>query len=161
MKGKKGLFLFFALLMPVFVFLFLKIFGKNEFAVKPLYQQIAPEVYADCPVEVPLPYHIPDSVLHQINFNSDSLVVIWFAEMKNEPKRIYDKVEETYPLKQILLKPAAQKTKRWQRCVFFLNHNYDMILLDKHGFIRGQYASNNREEIDRLFIELDIILKRY
>ena len=137
-------------------------FGRNEFAVKPLYQDTIPEIPANCSLQVSLPYHIPDSVMRQFNFGNDSLMVIWFSGVNKETKRLSDKVASKFKtLNQLMLTPLTLKTLQWRNCVFFLKNSYDLILLDKNGVIRGQYASVDREEIDRLFIELDIILKKY
>jgi len=43
-------------------------------------------------------------------------------------------------------------------CVFLLNDPYDMVLVDKFGIIRGQYYSGARDELDRLIMEVAIIL---
>ncbi|HEY8934649.1 MAG TPA: hypothetical protein VIM65_05490 [Cyclobacteriaceae bacterium] len=160
MKGKKGLFLFLALLLPICVFLFLKIFGKNEFAVKSLYQVKAPDAISDCVIPA-IPYHIPDSVISQLNFASDSLLLIWYATNESDITKPKAKVTEKYNmLNQHVLSPTG-KFKTWKDCVFFMQSPYDIVLLNKKGLIRGEYKSYDRDEMDRLFIELDIILKRY
>ena len=46
-----------------------------------------------------------------------------------------------------------------KECVFLLNESYDMVLVDKYGFIRGQYLSSDRDELDRLIMEVAIILE--
>lgn len=160
MKGKKALFLFLALLLPICVFLFLKIFGKNEFAVKSLYQLKAPDAISNCIIPA-IPYHIPDSVTNQLNFASDSLLLIWYAANEADISKPKGKVTEKYrALNQLVLSPTG-KSKAWKECVFFMSSPYDIVLLNKKGFIRGEYKSYDRDEMDRLFVELDIILKRY
>lgn len=162
MKGKKGLLLFLALLLPIFVFLFLKMFGNNEFAVKPLYQHELPVIPNDCSVSISVPYQVPDSVVKQINFANDSLVLLWFTETTKDTKRISEKILKKYEtLNQVMLAPSNQKNKHWMKCIFFLKGTYNIILMNNKGTIRGQYAATDREEIDRLFIELDIIFKKY
>jgi len=49
----------------------------------------------------------------------------------------------------------------WKTCIFLLKKPYDVVLIDRKGLIRGQFVSDNREEIDRLITEVDIILKKY
>ncbi len=160
MKGKKALFLFLALLLPIFVFLFLKMFGRNEFAVQSLYQVKAPAPVAGC-ASPTIPYHVSDSVMQQLNFANDSLLLVWYAVAESDIAKPKEKVTEKYQsLKQLTLAPS-NKYKAWKDCVFFMTDQYDMVLLNSKGLIRGQYKSYDREEIDRLFIELDIILKRY
>jgi hypothetical protein len=50
--------------------------------------------------------------------------------------------------------------KSLKDCVFLLHDPYDIVLFDKQGFIRGQYYSGDRDEIDRLILELSIILNK-
>lgn len=160
---KKVLYLFLALLLPVFVFLFLKFFGKNEFAVRPLFQDATPEVQAGChPIKIP--YHISDSVLNRLHFDNDSLVLIWFGKLGQEEeiqvRRIYSEFKDD-PVKQVFMTADDSNTDNVRTCVFLLKNPYDVVLIDRKGLIRGQFVSDNREEIDRLMTEMDIILKKY
>lgn len=161
MKVKKTLFLLLALLLPIAVFLFLKIFGKNEFAVPPLYSNAMPDVPKGCS-SVIIPYHIPDSVLQSLAISQDSLGLIWFGSLADERLKQYKKITEAYnddPIVNINL--DSEPAQRLAKCVFFLKSPHDMVLVDKRGLIRGQYVSSDRDEIDRLKIEIDIILKKY
>lgn len=161
MKVKKTLFLLLALLLPIVVFLFLKIFGKNEFAVPPLYSNAMPDVPKGCS-SVVIPYHIPDSVLQSLVLSNDSLGLIWFGKLADERSKHYKKITEAYnedPIVNINL--DNEQAQALAKCVFFLKSPYDMVLVDRKGMIRGQYVSDDREEIDRLKIEIDIILKKY
>ena len=54
----------------------------------------------------------------------------------------------------------SKKSKSLE-CTLLLNPTLDLVLLDGKKRIRGQYNSNERDEVDRLMTELDIILKRY
>ena len=42
-----------------------------------------------------------------------------------------------------------------------MREQFDLVLLDNEGTIRGQYVSDDREEMDRLITELSILLKKY
>jgi hypothetical protein len=164
MHGKKILFLFLALLLPICVFLFLKFFGKNEFAVQPLFQDSLPENYAGCP-PVKLPYKVESETLLKIIDNKDSLGLIYFK--KNNPLRESDnqlaRVENEFKTDKIRFTTATPGSGIDQsgKCVFLLKEPYDLVLVDRRGVIRGQYVSHNRDEIDRLITEVDIILKKY
>jgi hypothetical protein len=46
------------------------------------------------------------------------------------------------------------------KCDLLIGPGIDIVLLDKEN-IRGQYSSADRDEVDRLSTELDIILKKY
>ena len=160
---KKIIYLFLALLLPVFVFLFLKFFGKNEFAVQPLFQDAAPDPQAGC-APIKSPYHIPDSVVQKLNFGSDSLILIWFGERDWEVVKQSYRVSEQFkhdPVRQIFASLKYQKNQESRKCIYLLRKPYDVVLVDSKGLIRGQFVSDNREEIDRLMTELDIILKKY
>jgi len=161
MKIKKAIFLFLALLLPVFVFLFLKMFGRNEFAVAPLYTTVSPDVPAGC-APVSIPYHLPDSIQSSLIKASDSLVIVWFGILSSEGEKQHRRINEAYQndaIASISIDDARQPY--WRKCLFFLKPPYDVALVDSRGLIRGQYVSHDREEIDRLKIEIDIILKKY
>jgi len=161
--NKKPVFLFLALLLPILVFLFLKFFGKNEFAVRPLFQDAAPEPQPGCQ-HVKVPYHIPDSVLRSLTFEQDSLLVLWFAEQMEYDNKQLRRVSNELRNDRIRNEVVAsndQKMQAWKACIFLLKKPYDVVLIDRKGRIRGQFVSDNREEIDRLITEVDIILKKY
>lgn len=163
MKGKQVLYLFVALLLPTGIFLFLKIFGKNEFEVKPLYQDAAGPVQAGCyPVQVP--YHLPDSIFSQVWNAKDSLVLVTFSELKGESLTQLERVRKDFQQDALAELPASRIGKDLgflKKCIFLTPEPFDLVLVDKHGRLRGQYLSSDREEVDRLITEIAIILKKY
>jgi hypothetical protein len=163
MKGKQVLYLFLALLLPGCVFIFLKIFGENEFNVPPLYHEVPPVSVRGCE-PVTAPYHLPDTIMGKLGFKDDSLVVAAFTapgEKEEDPlTRIItnfagDPVHITY----FNTGTSADSTIR--SCIFFLNEPFDVVLVDREGQIRGEYDADDRDEIDRLITEITIILKKY
>lgn len=163
MKGKQLTYLAIALLLPGSIFVFLKIFGENEFAVEPLYTTVAPEVPAGC-YAVKAPYHLPDSVLQQLNFQEDTLVLVVMGNLSADGAIQLHRVEEqtkTDPLHMILVGNNVRRLRLWKKCIFFLKEPFDLVLVDKKGALRGQYNSNDREDVDRLLTEITIILKKY
>jgi hypothetical protein len=162
--GKKIVFLFLALLLPVCIFLFLKIFGKNEFDVAPLYEAGVPDAPASCNLSYASPYLLSDSAMRSIREGSKApLVIVNFSGSGSVLQRVYEEVNETevrvvQPADLALNEPALRLFKS---CVLLLKDPYDIVLIDDQKRIRGYYAGNNREEIDRLLIELSIILKKY
>lgn len=160
---KKGIFLFLALLLPIFIFLFLKFFGKNEFAVRPLFQDAAPEPQTGCG-QVKIPYHVPDSVFSTLTFERDTLLLLWFDDLTDNGitqfRRVSKELEKD-PVKNQIVALNDQKMQLRRTCIFLLKKPYDVVLIDRKGLIRGQFVSDNREEIDRLITEVDIILKKY
>jgi len=163
MKQQKAVFLFLALILPVCIFLFLKFFGKNEFAVTPLYVDVPPASREGCQPIRAIPYHIPDSIKVQLPFDNDSLVVVYVGELTNESSNQLNRIDtefKQFPV-GVLQLPDDDKARYWKNCIFFLYNPFDLVLLDSKGMIRGQYESASREEMDRLLTELSIILKQY
>jgi hypothetical protein len=155
MKAKQGILLFLALLLPICVFIFLKIFGKNEFEVPPMFANGLPSATAGCPDQPSLPYRIPNNISERLELNKDSLACIYFSQAKN-----LDRVKDEYmnfPLQII----SGDNFLAERKCIFLLVEPFDIVLVDKKGRIRGQYDSSDRDEIDRLITELAIIFKKY
>lgn len=160
MKGRKNLYLFIALLLPGCVFVFLKIFGKNEFAVPSLYVNEMPEIPSGCQ-QVSIPYHTPDSILTQLDFRTDSLILMSFGEPTKEGTNQLNRVAERYPDLVQRSIPSDDKDFGWRNCIFFLKEPFDLILVDRKGTIRGHYDSDDLDDMDRLITEITIILKKY
>jgi hypothetical protein len=164
MQGKKAIFLFLALLLPICVFLFLKFFGRNEFAVQPLFQDALPENIADCQ-NVHLPYKVDKQVLNSVISKGDSLGIVYFKkdnptkESDNELARI-EKAFKKDRIKFTIITPASLLAQSKQ-CIFLVRDPYDLVMVDNSGVIRGQYVSDDLDEMDRLITEVDIILKKY
>ena len=163
MQGRKNLYLFIALLLPRCVFIFLKLFGKNEFAVAPLFVDVMPEVQPGC-AAVSIPYHTPDSIVQKLDFKNDSLVLISFGEPNqegiNQLKRV-DEQHQSDPIHQVHIPSSDYRYTTWNNCIFFLKEPFDLVLVDRKGVIRGQYTSNDLDEMDRLITEITIILRKY
>jgi hypothetical protein len=162
MKVKKTILLFLALLFPACIFLFLKQFGKNEFAVPPLFEAEYPERVGECGITITLPYRIADSVKSSLALPADKLTVVHFGETNTESETQLKRVMNEYG-QDVKMQRLAETAENAQlkRCVFFLNDRDNLVLVDGTGLIRGHYVSADREEIDRLLTEIAIILKRY
>lgn len=184
---KKLLVLFFALLLPIIIFIFLKSFGRNEFEVPVLFKDSV-RAPAACSMNVyPIPYWIADSVLTQIDWNKgDTLTILVFeddiaknkherdihigrifTEFKDEPLhlvRIFK--EQTIPdLKQNRLTEVSlsgNDFKTFRDCIFLLEAYQDAVIIDSRKRIRGQYNLVKREDADRMIMqEMNILFKRY
>jgi hypothetical protein len=161
MRQQKAIFLFLALVLPICIFLFLKFFGKNEFAVEPLYTDTYPDIPDGCK-EVRIPYTIDDSVKSLLPLDDGLVIVIFEKESSmqtNQVKRLHDEIA-SLPVRFLTL-PPAERNLFWKKCVFFLKESADIVMVDSGGAIRGQYSSGDREDIDRLLTEISIILKKY
>lgn len=159
-KGKKLILLFLALLLPVCIFLFLKIFGKNQFSVAPLFTDVLPENTSECGVAIALPYQIPKVVQDSLLLSKTRLTLIHFGILESQEHNSFKRIKDEYPDRVgfIMLPDAAIDLRR---CVFFLTGKKDLVLVDNEGVIRGQYESTDRDEIDRLRMELTILFNEY
>jgi hypothetical protein len=159
-KSKKLILLFLALLLPVCIFLFLKIFGRNEFSVQPLYTDVLPENASECGVTIALPYRIPEVVQDSLLLSKTELTLIHFGILESQKHNSFKRIKDEYPDKVgfIMLPDAAVDLRQ---CVFFLTGEKDLVLVDNEGMLRGQYQSADRDEIDRLRMELTILFNEY
>ena len=162
--AKKIIFLFLALLFPVAIFIFLKLFGQNEFQVPVLHEQGTISSPADCPFEYTTPYRVADTVLASLNLNTnDSLFVFCFDPALNT---VMDRVSEKFGAAPVRLiapsgLPDDTDLQRLRKCILLMEPGSSIALLDHRRRIRGYYDGSDRDETDRLMVEIQIILKQY
>ena len=159
-KYKKVILLLVALLLPVCIFLFLKIFGKNQFSVPPLFTDVLPENADECAVAIALPYRVPQGVRDSLSLLKNKMTLIHFGTLEPNEHNNLNRVRDEHAQRVgfIMLSDAVAELKR---CVFFLANDNDLVLVDSEGTIRGQYVSSDREDIDRLQMELSILFNEY
>ncbi|MFM9841104.1 MAG: hypothetical protein ACKVOQ_22755 [Cyclobacteriaceae bacterium] len=154
---RKTIFLSLALILPVMVFVFLKIFGKNKFEI-PVFHDKKVELVAGCDYKYTAPYLLPDSALGAIGWKGNEATLIMFSKMEGEGKmRLTEKFEPTRLQIVTLVKEDGKKLK----CAFLLSDKFNAVLVDQKKRIRGYYQLSNREETDRLMVELSILLNDY
>lgn len=158
MNIKKIIILFVGFVLPIGIFLFLKIFGENKFEVAPLFQSELPVINTDCP-SIKAPYKVPDEITGIFVSQGNELGLVAVVDSKGElPTRLM----EEFANDPIVINEIENSTSMFglklSECVFLLNDSYDMVLVDKFGIIRGQYDSGDRDELDRLIMEVAIIL---
>ena len=162
---KKFGFLSLALILPLLVFIFLKFFGKNEFVVEPLFQIKAAKLLPDCP-DINYPYFINDSSYQFIKqeHGQDSLLIILYESKSKDldaSEMQLTRLQESIKLGNGLGLKKISNSNKTIECSLLLASPLDLVLVDGKKRIRGQYNSNNRDDVDRLMTELDIILKKY
>lgn len=154
--------------------------GKNEFAVDPLHQTGVMQVSTECGVTYQTPYVVPQHVLADLRWsNLDSLTLYVFDNRDFDEKAVTIKLKEanTHPELQLhkvlsdsLLTADGDKDpiirdavsiEQLQECFFILEKDKNAVLVDKRQRIRGYYDLSSREELDRLALEIKIILKKY
>ena len=161
MRVRKFAYLFLALLVPGLIFVFLKFAGTNRFDV-PVYPVDGNPLHSDCVGDVAGPYFIPDSLWRRVP-NKTSLVVVMFSSGDfDEESLSRSVVGEVGPRVTFIngdrLSPDPA---RWRGCVFLLQAPRQSTLIDSLGQIRGQYDLRNLDEIDRLRVEVKILLGSY
>lgn len=181
MKIKQTVILVVAFVMPIGIFIFLKTMGKNEFEVQPLHQQGVMNVSTECGVAYTTPYRVPMNVLTDVRWSDqDSLTLYIFEGLSFDERAVTEKLakantrSELHLLKiasdslqtmtsqglEILSKDAVS-IEQWRDCFFVLEKGKNAVLVDKKQRIRGYYDVSSREEMDRLAVEVKIILKKY
>lgn len=176
-RTMKGILLLTVFVFPISIFVFLKIFGRNEFDVPVLYSSEAPPYMEGCPAVAAFPYVLPDSIRRHYGTDTDSLTVIFFGPLVGEEANQYDRLlEQTATERVRVIGSATSDPSRIvtedvlnagrdadaiRRCVFFLDGDTNVAMVDGQGAIRGQYKAKDREDMDRLLTEITIILKKY
>ena len=164
MTLRKIIFLFLALLLPVAVFVFLKTFGRNEFQVPVRHAEGTIEVPVNCQFQYATPYRIADSIMTVLHLNrNDSLFVFYFDASLNTAM---DRVAVQFQDAPITILSSGQVAGRTdarlvEECVLLMPADSSVALVDHQRRIRGYYDGRDRDEIDRLIVEIKIILKQY
>jgi hypothetical protein len=179
---KKAIILFAAMLLPVCIFMFLKFFGKNEFAVEPLFQQSDSTSVIKCDKQLVYPYTIntekidtltqsSQALLHAFAFNLQLEIAEDFADRLRSKfssnELSFQVFTQADTLTQKALKNFTLRTlpvtevEQTRDCVFLLSNKNNVVLVDNKGNIRGQYQLGNLDEEDRFLVEATIILKKF
>lgn len=164
MKGTKLLFLTLALVLPVAVFVFLKLFGKNEFDVPAMHQEGKIDAPANCDFMYATPYQVPDSVIRNLHLKkTDSLYVLYFDPSLNTPMNRIAVEFKWSPVTVVAPSSFAGglDIEKLKECVLLMQPPASVTLLDHKNRIRGYYDGSDRDEVDRMIVEMKIILKQY
>ena len=164
MKAKKLIFLTLALLLPVAIFIFLKIFGENEFNVPLLHQDGSVATPGNCDFRYATPYAVPDSLIDNLDFNTrDSLYVFYFdASLHTALRRIATETRwQSVQIVDPASFPPGTDERIVRECILLMKPPASVALVDHNRRIRGYYDGSDRDEIDRLLVEIKIILKQY
>ena len=158
---KKGFILLFSLLFPIIVFLFLKFYGQNEYELS---------VYNSSCSEIIDEYIIKD-------FNRKNNIRIVDVRMTDNDivvDNYINKLEINDEIEVITLSNKL-RTLNWLNIVVerglierlsgcieneYLDKSF-VLLLDKQNRVRGHFYSADRKDIERLDVEIDILLLQY
>lgn len=161
-KLKKALLLSLALLLPLLIFGFLKFFGKNEFSVEALYQEGSLNPPSGCAAAYSIPYAIPDSVMELFRDTEKTVLYVVGFNGESAGLRRVERLFSDDPVKTVVassLNLPREQLPFVRDCIVLLPPVDGIALIDDNGRIRGYYRET-REEIDRLIVEISIILKK-
>lgn len=169
-KTVKVIFLVLILAIPAWIFTFLKFFGDNKFDVEVFYSEGINTPIGECD-QVNGQFFVPDNLLPSIGKNS--VVVFDQGDLKsvaNISARLKDTFIDDYQVivySQDSLKNESSELFQVRivndltitmKCGFINKDPNALILVDKNNRIRGYY-SRDLDEIDRLIVELKIIIE--
>ncbi len=166
-KALKGVILVSILLIPIFIFLFLKFFGQNKFDIPVYYSEGVTSPFPFCEnysgqysVEGLAKENLPGVFM----FFEESEEFI-FPQLNNIQNRLTESVGEVgytiYVRDTSLSEVHALDSAIFNQkihCQFISDTLNQYILVDSKSRIRGYY-NPEREEIDRLIVELKILLE--
>ncbi|MBT1705243.1 hypothetical protein [Chryseosolibacter indicus] len=162
MRSKKLIFLFVALLLPVLIFVFLRIFGKNQFEVPLIFEEGVTDVPSECNFEYTSPYVLPDSLVNKLSIAENKLTILTFARETQALRRVVEGLNDDGRITMLNGNALGFKNENLvKNCVLLLKSPNDVVLFDGQKQIRGYYDSRDRDELDRLEAELKILLEKY
>ena len=177
--------LFVALLLPVVIFLFLKLFGENKFDI-PVYYQNQEEIVSDIScvnANIKAPYIVDlfnadlfkGPMLNQIK--DDQIILLAYFDSKDNSdlsykiKRLQERLGEDYQMilfvdslvdedfsSQLLINTEVEYVASFWKCALLNDDYHQWVLLDTQKRIRGYYDSSEKE-MDRLIVEMAILIK--
>tara|TARA_Y100001933_G_C18919797_1_gene530511 strand:- start:337 stop:831 length:495 start_codon:yes stop_codon:yes gene_type:complete len=158
---KKGFILLFSLLFPIIVFLFLKFYGQNEYELS-VYNSSCSEI-------------IDEYIINDFNRkNNIRIVDIRMTDNDILVDNYINKLEINDQIEVITLSNKLRNLnwlnlvvdevliERLSGCIQneYLEKSF-ILLLDKQNSVRGHFYSADRKEIERLDVEIDILLLEY
>ena len=165
MTLKKPVYLLLALLLPGLIFVFLKYQGHNRFDI-PVYHQEIVEAPDGCDSHYEAPYKVDLAELDR-SWKPATATVIYFPREGTDVQRIFRALTEEFENEDFFLIDACNIVSdttacaQWKKCFFLVKEPWHVVLVDKSGAIRGYYDLVLREEMDRLRVELKILLEKY
>lgn len=171
---KKLSYLFLALLVPSLIFIFLKFAGKNKFDVPVYFEQGVAEVAEHCvrPSGTPRSqetgaYHLPDSLWLDNGLIRKEANVFIFPARGIDTRVVQAALDDELGNGSVLVVDAnsivadSLELNNCRRCVFMVKEPTQAVLADGAGRIRGYYDLHARDEMDRMRVEIKIVLQRY
>lgn len=148
-----------ALLLPGLIYVFLKVFGRNQFEVPVLHAEsiIVP---AECETSrYSVPYVVADSMLVAAGWKPVAVNILIADDTSagGSIARIRDEFD-SLEFNLAMLQSGRQDIAT---CGLLLQKPQNAVMVDDRGRIRGYYDLSDREDTDRLIMEMKIMLKAY
>lgn len=164
MKGKKIIFLILALLLPGTIFVFLKLFGRNEFQVPVLHENSIPRRGDNCDFTYKTPYRVADSVISVLDPDQDDSVYVF--NFDNSLDDMMNRISVEFRDDPVTVVNTADLPPTFdagvlRECILLMNADTAVAMLDSRNRIRGYYDASDRDEVDRMIVEIKILLKKY
>lgn len=183
----KGLLLFTALILPVLVFVFLKMFGENQFDI-PVFNHtdISPEVNCDgfttphvvgefkikdvvlSNSQIANIYHIFDAATNELEMRGlmkvkdrlESKYAIIHSIGLSDSTNSIGKLSNKYQIDGLwkMYSVGEQSLRDFVNCELMITGDESLVLIDNEGKIRGYYNGSEGEETDRLILESKILI---
>lgn len=162
MSKKKVLLLLAVFLFPIALVFLFQFFSRGVYEVSPLFENGVDTVPPGCPYAyTAVPYTLPDSVMDMFMSGTHSeLMLVYFDEGDEKYLQNIARIKDQLQGNSVLIKEVTSTTLQYnllKRCIFLVSGNDLLVLIDRAGRIRGYYG-NSREEMDRLAVEINIIL---
>ena len=154
----KGLVLFFSLLLPTLLFLFLKFFGDNKYEIQ--------EYDFECDFNIEDIQELNHTIsLYKIKLidvridGNNKLIDNYLNKVfLNKKVEIITLSEQDRKLNWINFSTSKLILDNLHKCYTSINtYNSFVLLLDKRNTLRGVYNTDLQSEIERLNVEIDIL----
>lgn len=155
----KKIILVIALVFPIGVFVFLRFFGKNEFTIPVYYETGIENIPTSCNRNYQSPYLVPDSVLRSFGWSGRPVLIVTDTAVQSVLSRLDEDLSAE--IQTIYLSGERGYLDQFFTCDLLLQKPWTTVLLDDQRRIRGYYDPKIREEVDRLIVEVTILLKKY
>jgi hypothetical protein len=161
MLSMKKIILILALLVPIGIFVFLKFFGKNEFTIPVYYEGGVDNPPAVCNRTYDSPYLVSATTLNTIGWNGRNVLLV--ADSSGVVQKALLSLEKkiSNEIQSLFLKGLEVDQNELLTCDLLLESPWKVVLIDDQRRIRGYYDPSDRDEMDRLVVELKILLKQY
>ncbi|TRX61738.1 hypothetical protein FNH22_02875 [Fulvivirga sp. M361] len=169
-KVVQAIFLLLILIVPVVIFLFLKTFGDNKFFVPVYHQDGVTARFDDCDFAegtFTVPLNNKNNQKANITVFFEETADFTSQELVNISKRLkatfskhisFNAFGEASSEQGEMIKSEQSELKKRMHCNFATDTLNQFILHDQKGYIRGYY-NNDLDEIDRLIVEIKIVLE--